>query len=40
LRATQHVDLEPGTARELSSQALADSYQVHGQLYVRVRWRA
>lgn len=40
LRATQHVDLETGTARELSSQALADSYQVHGQLYVRVRWRA
>jgi phosphatidylserine/phosphatidylglycerophosphate/cardiolipin synthase-like enzyme len=40
LRAAQHVDLETGTARELSPQALADSYQVHGQLCVRVRWRA
>ena len=40
LRAAQHVDLEKGTAHELGPQALADSYQVHGQLYVRVRWRA
>ena len=39
LRAAQQVDLEAGTARELGPQALADSYQVHGQLYVRVRWR-
>jgi predicted transcriptional regulator len=39
LRAAQQVDLEVGTARELGPQALADSYQVHGQLYVRVRWR-
>jgi predicted DNA-binding protein len=40
LRAAQQVDLEAGTANELGSQALADSYQVHGQLYGRVRWRA
>ena len=40
LCAAQHVDLETGTAHELGPQALADSYQVHGQLYVRVRWRA
>jgi hypothetical protein len=40
LRAAPHVDLETGTARELSPQALADSYPVHGQLSVRVRWRA
>jgi hypothetical protein len=40
LRAAQHVDLETGTARELSPPALTDSYQIHGQLYVRVRWRA
>ena len=39
LRAAQQVDLEAGTARELGPQALADSYQVHGQLYVCVRWR-
>ena len=39
LRAAQQVDLEASTACELSPQALADSYQVHGQLYVRVRWR-
>ena len=40
LRAAQQVDLEAGTASELGPQALADSYQVHGQLYSRVRWRA
>jgi hypothetical protein len=40
LRAAQHIDLETGTTRELAPQAFADSYQVHGQLYVRVRWRA
>ena len=40
LRAAQHVDLETGTAHELGPHALADGYQVHGQLYVRVRWRA
>jgi hypothetical protein len=39
LRAAQQVDLEVGMAHELGPQALADSYQVHGQLYVRVRWR-
>jgi hypothetical protein len=40
LRAAQQVDLEVGTAREMSPQALTDSYQVHGQLSVRLRWRA
>jgi Arc/MetJ-type ribon-helix-helix transcriptional regulator len=40
LRAAQQVDLEASTASELGPQALADSYQVHGQLYGRVRWRA
>jgi hypothetical protein len=40
LRAAQHVDLEPGPVHELAPHALADSYQVHGQCYVRVRWRA
>ena len=40
LRVAQQVDLEAGTARELGPQALADSYQVHGQLYSCVRWRA
>src|SRR4029450_12603667 len=40
LRAARDVDLETGTAREFGPHALADSYQVHGQLYVRVRWRA
>ena len=40
LRAAQQVDLEAGTASELGPQALADSYQVHGQLYSCVRWRA
>jgi len=40
LRAAHQVDLEVGTAHELSPHALADSYQVHGQLYSRVRWRA
>ena len=39
LRAAQQVDLEVGTASELAPQDLADSYQVHGQLYGRVRWR-
>jgi Arc/MetJ-type ribon-helix-helix transcriptional regulator len=40
LRAAQQVDLEAGTASELGPQALADSYQVHGQLSSCVRWRA
>jgi hypothetical protein len=40
LRTAQHVDLETGTARALGPQALADSYQVYGPLYSRVRWRA
>ena len=40
LRAAQQVDLEAGTASELGPQALADSSQVHGQLYSCVRWRA
>ena len=40
LRAAQQVDLETDTAREMAPQVLADSYHVHGQCYVRVRWRA
>jgi hypothetical protein len=40
LRAAQQVDLATGTASEMGPQALADSYHVHGQLYVRLRWRA
>src|SRR5262245_49555498 len=39
LRAAPHVDLETGPAHELGPHALADGSQVHGQLYVRGRWR-
>jgi hypothetical protein len=39
LRAEQHVDLEASTASEMNTQAIADSYHVHGQLYSRLRWR-
>ena len=39
LRAEQHVDLDASIASEMDPQALADSYQVHGQLYSRHRWR-
>jgi Arc/MetJ-type ribon-helix-helix transcriptional regulator len=40
LRAAHHVNLEAGTASEMGLQARADSYYGHGQLYVRLRWRA
>ncbi len=40
LRAAHQVDLEAGPASEMGPQALANSYHVHGQLYVRLRWRA
>jgi predicted transcriptional regulator len=39
LRAEQHVDLEASTASAMNTQAIADSYHVHGQLYSRLRWR-
>ena len=39
LRADQHVELEVLKDNALAAQARQDSYYVHGQLYVRVRWR-
>jgi hypothetical protein len=39
LRADQQVDLEVLKDRDLAAPASQDSYYVHGQLYVRVRWR-
>lgn len=39
LRADQHVELEVLKDNALEAQARQDSYYVHGQLYVRVRWR-
>ena len=39
LRAEHHVALEASTASEIGPQALTDRYQVHGQCYVRLRWR-
>ena len=39
LRADQHVELEVLKDNALEAQARQDSYDVHGQLYVRVRWR-
>jgi hypothetical protein len=39
LRADQHVELEALKDHNLEAQARQDSYHVHGQLYVRVRWR-
>lgn len=38
LRADQHVELEALKDHNLAAQARQDSYHVHGQLYVRVRW--
>jgi len=40
LRAEQHVDLETLTEHALDDQATQDSYHVHGQCYVRLKWRA
>ena len=39
LRADQQVDLEVLKDHALDVPASQDSYHVHGQLYVRVRWR-
>lgn len=39
LRAEQYVDLEVLKANAFDSQTTQDSYQVHGQLYSRIRWR-
>ena len=39
LRADLQVDLEALKETDLDSQATPDSYHVHGQLYVRIRWR-
>ena len=39
LRADQHGELEALKDHNLEAQARQDSYHVHGQLYVRVRWR-
>jgi hypothetical protein len=39
LRAEQQVELEVLKDNALEAQARQDSYYVHGQLYVRVRWR-
>ena|SRR5215831_12545024 len=39
LRAEQHVALEVLKDHALAAHASQDSYHVHGQLYVRVRWR-
>ncbi len=39
LRADHQVELERAEPSEMSDQAVQDSYQVHGQLYSRLRWR-
>ena len=39
LRADQQVELDVLKDNDLEAQARQDSYHVHGQLYVRVRWR-
>ena len=38
LRADHQVDLEVLKENALASQATQDSYHVHGQLYIRIRW--
>ena len=38
LRATHQVDLEVLNTTDLAPQAMQDSYQVHGQLYVWIKW--
>ena len=40
LRAAQAIDLEPLPAQTFDTQAIHDSYHVHGQCYGRLRWRA
>ena len=39
LRAEHHVDLEALKENALDAPATQDSYHVHGQRYVRIRWR-
>jgi hypothetical protein len=39
LRADQQIELEVLKDNDLEAQASQDSYHVHGQLSVRVRWR-
>lgn len=39
LRSDDQVDLEALKETDLDPQATQDSYHVHGQLYVRIRWR-
>jgi hypothetical protein len=39
LRAEQHVDLEVLKDHDLEAHVSQDSYHVHGQRYVRLRWR-
>ncbi|HET9884137.1 MAG TPA: ribbon-helix-helix domain-containing protein [Candidatus Binatia bacterium] len=38
LRADPQVELERAEPAEMSDPAIQDSYQVHGQLYSRLRW--
>jgi Arc/MetJ-type ribon-helix-helix transcriptional regulator len=38
LRADHHVELDRTEPDDLSPQAIQDSYQVHGHLYIRLRW--
>jgi predicted transcriptional regulator len=38
LRADHQVELERAEPAEMSDPAIQDSYQVHGQLYSRLRW--
>ncbi len=40
LRAAQALALEPLSAQTGDTQATHDSYQVHGQCYGHLRWRA
>ena len=39
LRADQQVELEALKDNDRAAQACPDGYHVHGQLYVRIRWR-
>jgi hypothetical protein len=39
LRADQQVDLEALKDNDLDTQASQASSHVHGQVYVRIRWR-
>jgi hypothetical protein len=39
LRADQQVDLERAEPDDMSEQARQACYEVHGQLYSRLRWR-